>query len=301
MAKSGLKHIDVGSELTKAEWESEESHELIHGTSFPSSPVERQLFYRDDEHKWYLYNGTGWVNLQASDLSVHGNEYHDPDFASEAELASHEAAATGVHGVGSNYIAQAPASSHLVRAFTKGWTSGKLLKGAGVNVDPTEISGWEKISEVIPGSDVDYVDFTGLDINTDKVYVLFLDIKNASGSMTSTILYREGDYTESNYYVQYLNADGSTLTAARANLARLGLLYSGNSQAFIAWVFRDPDGYMHAFSFSDYDRASAIKITQRFLNSNNTTSNVTSLRVTASVAKTIGAGSILILCKPRTS
>lgn len=63
MAKSGFKHIDVGNELSKAEWESEESHELIHGTSFPSAPVERQLFYRDDEHKWYIYDGSAWVWL----------------------------------------------------------------------------------------------------------------------------------------------------------------------------------------------------------------------------------------------
>ena len=63
MAKSGLKHIDVGSELSKSEWESEESHELVHGNSFPGSPVERQLYYRDDEHKWYVYNGSAWVWL----------------------------------------------------------------------------------------------------------------------------------------------------------------------------------------------------------------------------------------------
>ncbi|MFO7903861.1 MAG: hypothetical protein R6U98_14450, partial [Pirellulaceae bacterium] len=66
MAKSGLKHIDVGNELTKTEWESEESHELVHGTSFPTSPVERQLFYRDDEHKWYIYTGSTWTELTAA-------------------------------------------------------------------------------------------------------------------------------------------------------------------------------------------------------------------------------------------
>lgn len=33
---------------------------------------------------------------------------------------AHADLATGVHGVGSNYIAQAPAASHLVRTFTKG-------------------------------------------------------------------------------------------------------------------------------------------------------------------------------------
>lgn len=63
MAKSGLKHIDVGNELSKSEWESQETHELIHGTEFPASPPERQLFYRGDEHKWYIYNGSSWVWL----------------------------------------------------------------------------------------------------------------------------------------------------------------------------------------------------------------------------------------------
>jgi len=65
MANSGLKHADVGDELSKAEWLSEESHELVHGTSFPGSPVERQLFYRDDEHKWYIRTDSAWVELTA--------------------------------------------------------------------------------------------------------------------------------------------------------------------------------------------------------------------------------------------
>ena len=54
-------------------------------------------------------------------------------------LAGHKDLTTGVHGVGANYIPQAPAADHLVRTFTKGWTAGKLLKGAGVDADPTEI------------------------------------------------------------------------------------------------------------------------------------------------------------------
>lgn len=227
MAKSGLKHIDVGAELTRTEWESEESHELLHGNSFPGSPVERQLFYRDDEHKWYIYDGSEWVWLGGGGgggMEEHGNEYHDPGFEEEGVAASllaahqaidvhtqpqvpqshgndshsssfitaaqvpanetdpsmdatlkgvtltqvrdhspkehgndahnpdfaeaththsdlspaHKDQTTGVHGVGSSYIALAPAASHLVRTFTKGWTSGKVLKGAGVNADPTE-------------------------------------------------------------------------------------------------------------------------------------------------------------------
>jgi hypothetical protein len=100
MAKSGLRHIDVGPELTKTEWESEDSHELLHGTSFPGSPVERQLFYRDDEHKWYIYNASSWVWLGGGGggMAVHGNEYHDPDFEQQGVAAylveTHRTAAT---------------------------------------------------------------------------------------------------------------------------------------------------------------------------------------------------------------
>ena len=72
MAKSGLKHIDVGAELTKTEWESEDSHELLHGSSFPGTPVERQLFYRDDEHKWYIYTGAAWTELTRGGSGMSG-------------------------------------------------------------------------------------------------------------------------------------------------------------------------------------------------------------------------------------
>ena len=52
---------------------------------------------------------------------------------------AHKNATTGVHGAGSSYIALAPAASHLVRTFTKGWTVDKFLKGAGVDADPAEV------------------------------------------------------------------------------------------------------------------------------------------------------------------
>jgi len=33
------------------------------GTSFPASPAEGDLFYRTDEHKVYVYNGSAWIVL----------------------------------------------------------------------------------------------------------------------------------------------------------------------------------------------------------------------------------------------
>ena len=118
MAKSGFKHINVGPELTKTEWENEESHELIHGTSFPASPAERQLFYRDDEHKWHIYNGSEWVWLGGGGMEVHGNEYHDSDFATEAALAAHEAVSGAHHSRYTDGEAQAVADAQIATHAT---------------------------------------------------------------------------------------------------------------------------------------------------------------------------------------
>jgi hypothetical protein len=43
----------------------------IHGTVFPPNPFERQRFYRDDLHAWFIFDGTVWVNLQAAGLVPH--------------------------------------------------------------------------------------------------------------------------------------------------------------------------------------------------------------------------------------
>ncbi|MBA7506122.1 hypothetical protein ES706_04802 [subsurface metagenome] len=71
----------------------------IHGTVFPPSPIERELFYRDDLHAWYQWNGAGWVNLHNPTIIEHGNEWHNPNFATEAALSAHIATTgAGIHG-----------------------------------------------------------------------------------------------------------------------------------------------------------------------------------------------------------
>lgn len=49
----------------------------IHGTAFPPTPIERELFYRDDLHIWYIYNGTVWVDLQAPGMVPHHLTHED--------------------------------------------------------------------------------------------------------------------------------------------------------------------------------------------------------------------------------
>lgn len=66
-------------------------------------------------------------------------------------LTTHKDLATGVHGVGSYYVARAPVSGHLVRLFTRGWSVGKRLRGAGVNADPAEFDDVIAIAFIIDG------------------------------------------------------------------------------------------------------------------------------------------------------
>jgi len=45
--------------------------EMIHGPAFPANPIERQLFYRDDLHAWFQWNGAFWVNLHSPAIIIH--------------------------------------------------------------------------------------------------------------------------------------------------------------------------------------------------------------------------------------
>ena len=147
MVKSGLKHIDVGPELTKTEWENEESHELIHGTSFPASPAERQLFYRDDEHKWHIYNGSEWVWLGGGGMETHGNEYHSPDFEEEgvaaAQIATHATLSTNVHGIQDVPLFSTEAKTYYIDAVSGDDGNGGESSGDAFKT-------WTKAETMIP-------------------------------------------------------------------------------------------------------------------------------------------------------
>lgn len=66
---TGIKHKDIGQVLTEAEWEALDSHELESGDSFPGTPSEKDRYYRNDLHQWYIHNGTEWKPLGGTDIS----------------------------------------------------------------------------------------------------------------------------------------------------------------------------------------------------------------------------------------
>ena len=55
MTWKGIKHIDVGDELTKAEWTAEATHTLEQGTDLPAAPNDYDLFLKTDDNHLYIY------------------------------------------------------------------------------------------------------------------------------------------------------------------------------------------------------------------------------------------------------
>lgn len=130
--KSGIEHIVATIPVPRSEFESEEFHNLTHGNAFPASPVERQLFYRDDEHLWYQYDGTAW-RAKATE------NYVDTKIA--ADIATHAALTTGVHGLGALHAAGFHTAGQAVSKVIWKDASTRPLEDAGrtVTLDWTDL------------------------------------------------------------------------------------------------------------------------------------------------------------------
>jgi len=161
-------------------------------------------------------------------------------------------------------------------------------------------STWEKIAEYVAPSDVTNIDFTGLDINEDGFYVLFFHVKNPAGANAALYLFVEGDYTATNYYCQYLRGDGTTVSGNRVNNPTIGYVFSGETVNGIVYIYRDVDGYFRYLTLFSYKPAASIRVEIRAGAKTAPVSNITQLRVHATVAGAIGEGSRFILCRVRT-
>jgi len=137
---------------------------------------------------------------------------------------------------------------------------------------------------------------TTLDL-TRFEFIDFISFYNDS----TYFIYVNGDTTNANYYNQYLQANGTTVNANRQNLPVIGAINSGYGGLFNITAAKDPDGYFRFYSEINRESGSSIKNLSRSGIKTATITNVTSLRVQASVSNAIGAGSKLILFKVKRS
>jgi len=156
---------------------------------------------------------------------------------------------------------------------------------------------WEVLADITLTVDSDFVDFTGLDLNMDGAYAIFVNVKNPTATSGEIRLYVEADYVDTNHWLQILDAGGTTVYLERPNRPSIGTIDAGSSMNAHCFVFRDPDGYVKWHSVITRHRGSSVGIQHHYCSSAVTYTNVTQIRLAASVAGGLGAGSRLMLAR----
>lgn len=159
----------------------------------------------------------------------------------------------------------------------------------------------QKVAETtVTGSPVTSISFTGLNLNTDKVYWVFYKLKNASASASAINLYFNNDTTATNYYRQRLYVNNTTLDAGRTNDANwLGGLEIGARQTGFIVIQANPDGNGEATIFVTDEAGAGIALTiiHQIAGKWSGTANITRIDFTAGVTNAIAVGSRISIFK----
>jgi len=177
---------------------------------------------------------------------------------------------------------------------------GHFLQTQGANADPTWAiaGGWYRIYNTTVATDTQYVDITGLDINTDRCYLMLLNVKNDDAVNPSKYyLYVEGDYTDTNYSFQQLYSVGATVGTEAGDGPYIGAAGALEEAVATIHIFLNPDGHYHANSVGNGLVSGSLYTRHLGLRRNITLTNITSMRLYATNAIGIAAGTKIDLFK----
>jgi len=159
--------------------------------------------------------------------------------------------------------------------------------------------GFEKIAEVDVVANSTNVDLSGLDGDLDKIYLLVLLIKDASGYAQVLFLYPNALTT--NQSCQMLRADGTTISAGRDSThIRLGDIDVGYAQGFFSSIIYAESGIpRRTLTPNSYRGGTAINWLEYVGPWADAITKITSLRLEASRTDGIGAGSKIIVYRKK--
>lgn len=139
------------------------------------------------------------------------------------------------------------------------------------------------------------VEFTGLDINTHKGYVIVVTYKNGTATAHGTSMYINGLTTATDYYRQYAGADGIELSAARINDAEIFAVDASENAYSVINLALTPGGIAYAIANNVRGAAATIRWIDYRWTKTASVDNITSLTFTATVANGIDIGTTFML------
>jgi len=175
--------------------------------------------------------------------------------------------------------------------------------------EPLFISGWnlylqqqwvvvvglDLIKEVTTDVDTDFLEALDLDLNTHKIYLVRLTVKNPLAVETWIYAYFEGDEVDTNYYMQYIVGNGTTVSANRVNAPDCAYVGGGQQATLTGLITRDPDGYVRLLFSYARGTGSDLVLVHRVVVKTGALTNLTKLKFKSTQAGGIGANSVLQL------
>jgi len=151
------------------------------------------------------------------------------------------------------------------------------------------------VAEVTLAADAEYMEVTGLDINAHGgLYLIKYFIRNLATATNDFRLFFEADLVETNYYTQYMYADGTAVGGSRLNNPIILRIGATDSERGCFYVTRNYEGYLKASIFQPVFRGASIGMRFQVLITVGTKANLTSIRIKSGIAgANIGAGSKL--------
>jgi len=180
-------------------------------------------------------------------------------------------------------------------------TANQVLTSNGAGAAPTfqaaSAGALEKVETItVSGSAVTSVSFTGLDIDSDGLYEVRCEwLCGATGCYL--YLYVNGDTTASNYNHQQIEANTTTVSAARTNSPIIANTDANDRATVDIIAMLDPSDYFRAITMSCEKVAVSTRLRYGSVVKSGTTANITQIDIYSTTASQIEVGSRFTLFK----
>lgn len=141
----------------------------------------------------------------------------------------------------------------------------------------------------VSGSAQTSFSISSLDLDADECYELHCKFNNATGSSANVSMTYNADTTATNYNRQGSSYNNTAVTASRANDAAIASMDANEPLNMVIRIKKDFDGRARATVQTNYGAAASIK-SQRFDHVWTSTSNVTGITFSSSVASSLDVG-----------
>ena len=142
----------------------------------------------------------------------------------------------------------------------------------------------------VTGAAVTQIDFTGLDINSHKSYMVDIECKNQFALVSSIYMLINGDMTITNYWNNLLYAT-TNASSGRTNNPTIASMQPSSPGAAKVSIFRDIDGNVRAISNAIEGAPSILNVLHFSYAKIASVTNITRLTFASAVANAIGIGS----------